>query len=151
MKTLSNISINEILKKVEAFQGCFSKDTIPSILAKKKLYYIINLDDIGLGTHWVLVVIEKDKVIYIDPFGQLPYQLLQDLCKSYNKPLYYSTNQLQDMKSNSCGWYCMNIILLMEKGITVPQILYEFFGNNIISNEKRLKQFFSAKKYKKYQ
>ena len=66
--------------------------------------YIINLDSkIGLGTHWVSVIIEPNKLLYFDSFGLIPPYELINLGPKY----YYNFLQYQPINSFLCGYYCL--------------------------------------------
>jgi hypothetical protein len=82
----------------------------------QKGYYILNLDDeTGMGTHWVGVIVtnKKEPNLYFDPFGMPPPDTIIEWLShpvSRLTPIY-STSELQDRKSSSCGWF---VILLFD-------------------------------------
>ena len=75
---------------------------------------VINLDDEdGSGTHWVCVVNSKDSkyVLYYDSFG-VPFidPKIYTFLKTSKKKILYNQNQIQDITSVLCGYYCLKII-----------------------------------------
>ena len=77
-------------------------------------YYIINLDDSeGPGTHWTVMRITPKFCIYFDSFG-LPAP--QDIIKYARKRIIvYNNDQVQDIMSDACGYYCLDFIKFFDK------------------------------------
>ena len=96
-ENLLDLDLGIINKK---YDGVFSRDNIPN----KNGMYIINLDSkIGLGTHWVSVIIKPNKLLYFDSFGLIPpYELINLRPKHY-----YNFLQYQPINSFLCGYYCL--------------------------------------------
>lgn len=125
------------------YRGSYSRDVIPNKLIPG--YYIINLGDSSTnGTHWTLLVISKNSALYIDSYGVIPPQSVIDICKLNNKKLLYSTAKLQSIRTNSCGWFCIALIELIEAGHHLVNILYDFFSPyEETKNEKKLLKYFN--------
>ena len=63
---LSNFEIMDYFKDVKRFNGVFSRDNSPKL---KNGVYAINLDHSkNTGTHWAVILMKKDEVIYFDNF-----------------------------------------------------------------------------------
>ena len=64
---LTNFEIMDYFKGLKGFNGVFSRNNLPKL---KYGAYVINLDHSeNTGTHWVVIYVKKDKVIYFDSFG----------------------------------------------------------------------------------
>lgn len=83
--------------------------------------YIINLassnDGTG-GTHWCAVRLDKDQALYFDPFGiPPPKKVLKWLfrwVRSNHKKIIINRTEIQNLKSNWCGQYCIACLEAME-------------------------------------
>ena len=65
--SLTNFEINDYFKDVKGFNGVFSRNDLPNL---KIGAYVINFDHSkNTGTHWVVIFVKKDEVIYFDSFG----------------------------------------------------------------------------------
>src|SRR5680860_545285 len=108
MWALSNIEINNFFKHQKDYLGTYAKDEIPMELAKKrKGALIVNLGNLATGgTHWVAILMGKNS-IYFDSFGCEPPKQVLEFMKKRGKPSFYCDRQLQDLKSSSCGWWCI--------------------------------------------
>ena len=63
---LTNFEIIDYFKDELRFNGVFSRNNLPNL---KNGTYIINLDHSeNTGTHWVVIFVKKDEVIYFDSF-----------------------------------------------------------------------------------
>lgn len=137
----SNIELLDILKNDNIkIIGVFAKDKLKNASLKYG-FYIINLDNSdGPGTHWtVLYKINDGFSLYYDSFGFPAPEEVEDLLHKYE----YNKKQIQDIKSNSCGFYCIAFIKFM---INKQDILLAFntfcnlFRSNTIDNEIILHQ-----------
>ena len=105
-ENLLNLDLGIINKK---YDGVFSRDNIPN----KNGMYIINLDSkIGLGTHWVSVIIKPNKLLYFDSFGLIPPYELINLRSTKH---YYNFLQYQPINSFLCGYYCLYFLNEFDK------------------------------------
>jgi hypothetical protein len=132
---LSNFDIEKICRKLDLpIIGVFSKDLLPK--ERKIGSYYVNLQnhDEGEGTHWVLAKIYSDDereniehiatnkkgkqvyrvgALYFDPFGlDMPKEVEEFL--SPFKPIPYSNRQIQGLKQEECGWYCIGCDYSLE-------------------------------------
>ena len=57
----------DYFKDAKGFNGVFSKNNLTKL--KKGVYIIILDHSENTGTHWVLIFVKKDEVIYFDSFG----------------------------------------------------------------------------------
>ena len=64
---LTNLEIQDYFNKEKRFNGVFSRNNLPKL---KKGAYVINLDHSeNTGTHWVVIFVKSNEVIYFDSFG----------------------------------------------------------------------------------
>ena len=141
MNTLSNFDIVDILKEYNLnyyFGGIFSKDKLPPILKRNK-FYIINLDDEkGAGTHWTALYYNKPlDSIYFDPFGFVAPVDVERIIKPY----FYNDDQIQNIETSSCGFYCIAFIKFLhdkQDKKAAFKMFIKLFKMNTIENEKVL-------------
>jgi hypothetical protein len=107
----------------------------------KNEYTVVNLDDQrNPGTHWVTVVNDPkcDFVEYFDPFGIVPPKEIHAYLKTAEKDIRYNDNQLQDIFSVRCGYFCCHYIKERSRGKAPLDVLYSFtqepsnFNENIV-------------------
>ena len=61
------MEIQDYFKNEKRFNGVFLRNNLPNL---KDGAYVINLDHSkNTGTHWVVIFVKKDEVIYFDSFG----------------------------------------------------------------------------------
>lgn len=154
LKAISNIQIEHYYKNNPYFGGIYMKDEIPRLQHQK--FYIINLDSsTGNGTHWVLVYnVAPDEIFYFDPMG-IPYppRNVLDAMRKTKKPATFNIDDIQSMRSESCGYYCMFIAdhALMEDQfyINFKKLIHKYFSYNNwkgeVENEKILEEYFHKK------
>ena len=108
--------------------------------------YIINLDSkIGLGTHWVSVIIKSNKLLYFDSFGLIPPYELINLRSKY----YYNFLQYQPINSFLCGYYCLyffnefNKLIITDSIEKFNKIIEPFHINDFEYNDNFIKKYFT--------
>ena len=75
-----------------------------------EMLIILNLDDSNDikyqgGTHWTAIYKKGNDVLYFDSFGIKPPK---EVTQYFNNELIaYNTYQIQELKSNNCGKYCI--------------------------------------------
>ena len=130
---LSNHSIDKYLQLIgldNKFYKSSSKDLLPKRLENDKVM-IINLDDMnGIGTHWVCIINSKDSkyVLYYDSFGikYIDPKIFKFL-KSSGKEILYNQNQIQDISTVLCGYYCLKMIKdVMLNGLTYQDAINKY-------------------------
>jgi hypothetical protein len=97
---LSNKDLDQLVKyyKIKKYHGCFVDDRMPSKLSNG--FYIINLDG---NSHWTCLLKDGKKYFYFDSYGFLASEEIEEQIGEY----IYSTDQLQNMNSSSCGYFCI--------------------------------------------
>jgi hypothetical protein len=138
---LNSLQIENMLKDINNYGGVYSKDQIPKNL-KKNYWYVVNMQNEkdGNGTHWVCFKYNST-IIYWDSFGFPPPKEIMKLSK---KGLLYSTKEIQNIKSTSCGWFCIAIIRLdaLDNDKLTPKAHYQKiinkFSDDSTENEQLL-------------
>lgn len=135
-----------MLKNVKYFNGVFMKDE----LRNKKLahgFYIFNLDlSKNDGTHWTMCKYsEREGVEYFDSYGCPPPEELMIFFRQSNKEVRFNTTILQHLMSKSCGYFCVYMILEMNKGRSFYKVLMDFDIDDVLKNELFIKQYFKLK------
>ena len=126
--------------------GIFMKNEMPTKPVNG--CYVINLQSStqGNGTHWTGLFIYKKMSYYFDSFGASPPK------KKKVGHLLYNNWIIQDLKSEACGWYCLEFLLYMWKNrqnINLKEVFNQFVNNfqdDTLRNDEILRQFF-AKTY----
>ena len=153
MKALSNFDINKYYIKNPYYGGCYSRDLlkkVPHSITSTQRIYVVNIDpsysDNG-GTHWIAVsTLNPQFGIIFDPFGVDPTEDCIDFVKNQcnRKYIYCNTNSVQDISSDSCGYFCLYVLDQLLLGKRFTEIL-STFSTNRLDNEKMLKNYFKIK------
>ena len=141
LEELSNDDIDSYLKKFPLYRGTYSCRHLPKI---EKGVYIVNMDisPNGGGTHWTLVSnLEPKRIIYFDPFGLPPNTFTDKWMRSSHKPLFYSNLDYQNLDSNACGYFCVDVAQQLLKGRKIDDVI-KGFSKNTMSNEHKLEYIF---------
>jgi len=64
----------------------------------------------GVSSHWVCIVNKPDSkyIEYFDSFGVPPPDSFLEYMRRSNKQPVGTTNEIQNINSDACGWYCVN-------------------------------------------
>ena len=146
MNALSNIDITRILGESDiTINGVLSKDLLPHEIQSG--WYIINLENHndGGGTHWTCFYKSPDNgtdSIYFDSFG---FDAPEHLHKSLG--VYeYNNQEIQDIESSCCGYFCIGLIKFAKDINVRPQIaMHRFkahFSRHTVLNDFRLRILF---------
>lgn len=117
--------------------------------------YIINLQDSdqGNGTHWVACFIRGKHAMYYDSFGKImPNDVILFLKKKCNR-IVYSIDQIQNLASDACGYYCLAALHFFTKyskmkdfGFGINKFNQPFNTDNTRVNERILDEYFTKNK-----
>tara|TARA_R110002167_G_scaffold172178_4_gene370454 strand:+ start:2278 stop:2724 length:447 start_codon:yes stop_codon:yes gene_type:complete len=139
---ISNFDLEKIADDMHLdLIGVFSKDNLP----KERIVgsYIINLQDQddGGGTHWTAFkIFPMKQACYFDSFGfDAPVEVGRFL--EPFKPIATNNRQIQAVKSDLCGYFCLAFIDFMndKRGAEIYDKYDDFlnsFTNNLKSNDK---------------
>ena len=86
----------------------FSRSNLPNNV--KKGAYVINLDHSeNTGTHWVVIFMKSNEVIYFDSFGleHIPKEIMNTIGNINIKSNIF---RIQDNNSIMCGYFCILFI-----------------------------------------
>ena len=126
-----NISIKNVLSRDQ---------TVPH--NHKLAIFIYNLEPSYLGgSHWVSTYVKDNVINYFDSFGLLPFQELVDHAKRKNLTLLHQNQQIQNLYTTTCGYYCLYFLNEMHKGRDYFDLL-SVFSNDTNKNEKFIENYF---------
>ena len=127
-----NIPINDVLSRDE---------NVPH--NHRQALFIYNLEPSYMsGSHWVATYV-KDKVInYFDSFGLPPFQEMVNHARKKNLTLLHQNNQIQNLLTTTCGYFCLYFLNEMNKGKSYFDLLEVFNIYDTTKNEKFLEQYF---------
>jgi hypothetical protein len=111
---LSNFDLEELSEHYGfPLSKVLMKDEL-KVVPPKSGNFIINLQSSsqGNGTHWVCLAIRGKQSFYCDSFGVLMPQEVITFCKRIPKShLSYNDFGFQHIKSETCGWYCVGLLI----------------------------------------
>lgn len=137
---LSNIDLEDMARKDDLdLIGVYSKNKLPT--ERQVGSYIINMQDFedGSGTHWIAFkIFENGKACYFDSFGTIFPEDIGEFLKMF-KPVAVNNRQIQDPKSEMCGWFCLSFIKYFNNFDTKKNDVFEAFDDflNIFSNDAK--------------
>lgn len=123
IKSLTNHELNKYadILNIRSFRGTYMRNALPKQLNATESA-IVNLDDAsGPGTHWVCYYKTPSESFYFDSFGLEPPD---ELTNYLNRPLHYSTNEIQERGSVICGHLCLHVLKELSQGKTFREIIY---------------------------
>jgi hypothetical protein len=140
MKLLTSYNIDELCVQYDIkIQGIYCRDEIPEHLHEG--WYILNLDkQSGDGTHWCCWYIGENN-LYFDSFGFPPPKELEHKLKTFT----YNAKKIQNLNSDSCGWFCLYTIKYCEERGNAPRAFHQYlslFSDKYATNEKILERAF---------
>ena len=102
-------------KNETKFHGVYSRDNLPKI---KHGAYVTNLDEYSdIGTHWIVLYVQKNDVTYFDCFG------VEDISKEikafiHKKNIKTNIFRIQAYDSIMCWYFRIGFIDFMLAGKT---------------------------------
>jgi hypothetical protein len=89
------------------------------------------------GQHWMVFVKNNTKGYYFDSYGQHPstYPDVKEALSSSVDTVYWSSERLQSLTTNTCGDYCILFCHLIHRGWTMEDIVTTL--QSIGASEKR--------------
>ena len=82
--------------------------------------------------HWQSLCVKKDIAFFFDSFGQAPPQIIVENIKT---PIYYNNEQIQDLKSEHCGLFCVYFLYFINKYKDYNKAMKEMLKHFHIYNE----------------
>ena len=109
----------------------------------RQALFIYNLEPSYLsGSHWVSTYVKDNVINYFDSFGLPPFQEIVNHARKKNLTLLHQDNQIQNINTTTCGYFCLYFLNEMNKGKTYFDILKVFDIHNTMNNEKILERYF---------
>lgn len=148
---MNTVQLTRIMDKISCdthFLGVLPCDYLPqSPLRKLPSSVIFNTDTSNLpGQHWLAIYINEDGVSnFFDSFGNKPDhsrfpKIIQDFLKINSRVVRYSTVQVQDFSSDTCGQHCVFFLYHMAKGHDYDYVL-KLYSGDFIKNDKCVSVF----------
>ena len=108
----------------------------------KLALFIYNLEPQYLfGSHWVSTWVKNNVINYFDSFGLPPFQELLNHAKRKNLTLLHQDQQLQNLYTSTCGYFCLYFQNEMNKGVDYFDLL-QVFSSDTYKNEEFIEKYF---------
>ena len=111
---LTSFEIQRYYQNEPIFNGVCSGNNIPKTI--KDGEYVIKLDEYeDVGTHWIALFCNRNKILYFDSFGveHVPKEIKKILG---NKNIIANIFRVQANDSVMCGYFCIGFIDFMLAG-----------------------------------
>ena len=109
----------------------------------KQALFIYNLEPSYMsGSHWVATYVKNGIINYFDSFGMPPFQEIVDHAKRKNITLLHQSDQIQNLLTTTCGYFCLYFLNEMSKGRSYYDLLKVFNIHNTMKNEKYIENYF---------
>ena len=127
-----NIPINNVLSRDESSRH-----------NHKQALFIYNLEPSYMsGSHWVATYVKNGIINYFDSFGMPPFQEIVNHAKRKNTTLLHQSDQIQNLLTTTCGYFCLYFLNEMNKGRSYYDLLKVFNSHNTMENEKYIENYF---------
>lgn len=113
--------------RVPTYLGAFPCDQLP-VAVPNKAFLIVNTDPSqGVGRHWQTIAVCRRTAYFFDSFGRRPYgrQLLAWLRRRFHR-VVWSEARSQRATEETCGPYCVYVIMRMHRGASFRQLVRQF-------------------------
>ena len=136
---LTNLEIQDYFKNEKRFNGVYSRNNLPKL---KGGAYVINLDHSkNTATHWVVIFVREDEVIYFDSSGieYIPEEIKKVIG---NKNIKTNIFRIQDYDSIMCDYFCILLIEFMLNNKTLTYFTNLFSPCDFKKNDEIIKRYF---------
>lgn len=147
--TLSTSDIDNMMKDIPQYRGCFPKDYLNNLKPNTHEYLVLNTDNLGgPGIHWVAVCNkpDSDMIEFFDSYGAPIPETILNYMKKSGKQVVGTNNEIQGLNSKACGAYAVNYLKRRYNNESIYDILYSFSFNNLSFNDEILKNQLKQKK-----
>jgi hypothetical protein len=152
--TTSNTDLEKLAKQMNIkLNGVVSKDELNTIPYESGLIITNLANNDKSGTHWTSIIIynngNKLKPLYMDSYGMVMPNEIENYLKKLDKHIPYSNRQIQQIFTEVCGFYCLSLAYYLQYKRKHNDILQDFndwlsmFSDKESENEKILKESFS--------
>ena len=120
---LSNTDIKSYVKilNIRNFRGCFMRDELKNLKPHKIECGILNLNlSNEPGSHWVCWFKKNNSNYYFNSFGLPPPR---ELIEYLGSPILHSTFQLQGLKDQNCGKWCLIVLKRLSQGYDYEDLI----------------------------
>lgn len=101
----------------------------------------LELSDMS-GSRRVAAFVKSNIINYFNSFVMLPFQEIVNHARGKNKTLLHQNNQIQNIKTTTCCYFCLNFLSEMTEGNSYYDLLKVFDIHNTMKNKKFLEQYF---------
>ena len=139
---ISNFDLLEWCKYLKIpIKNVLSQDqTIPR--NHKLSLFIYNLEPSYMsGSHWVATYVKDNVINYFDSFGLPPFQEILDHAKRRNLTLLHQNQQIQNLYTTTCGFFCLYFLNEMHQNVDYFDLL-QVFDTDTNKNEKFIENYF---------
>lgn len=138
--------VNNKLKQVPNYQGCFTLQEFIQLTLKNG-YYCILINKGNDTGHFVTLQLIGNNANYYDSFGiPPPKAIINKLNKIKGIKINFSDIDIQGYKSTDCGLFSIYLISNLSKGLN-PQTIYSNFSmkeKTLPHNDKIVEQFYKG-------
>ena len=110
--------------------------------------FIYNLEPSYMsGSHWVATYVKDNVINYFDSFGMPPFREILDHAKRKNLTLLHQNQQIQNLYTTTCGYFCLYFLNEMHKGGGYQGDyfhLLQVFDFDTNKNEKFIEKYFQS-------
>ena len=108
----------------------------------KLAIFIYNLEPSYMGgSHWISTYAKVNVINYFDSFGLPPFQEMVNHATKKNLTLLHQNQQIQNLYSNTCGYFCLYFLNEMNKGVDYLDLL-QVFSSDTYKNEEFIEKYF---------
>ena len=93
------------------------------------------------GSHWVATYVKDGVINYFDSFGMPPFRETVHQAKERNLTLLYQNQQIQNLYTNTCGYFCRYFLNEMHKNVDYFKLL-QVFSFDTMKNELFIEKYF---------
>ena len=139
---MSNFDLLEWCKYLKIpIKNVLSRDqTVPH--NHKLSLFIYNLEPSYMsGSHWVATYVKDNAINYFDSFGMPPFQEILDHAKERNLTLLHQDQQIQNLYTTTCGYFCLYFLNEMHKNVDYFDLL-QVFSFDTMKNELFIEKYF---------
>ena len=109
----------------------------------RQALFIYNLEPSYMsGSHWVSTYVKDNVINYFDSFGLPPFQEMVNHARKKNLTLLHQNNQIQNLLTTTCGYFCLYFLNEMNKGKSYFDLLEVFDIYDTTKNERFLARYF---------
>ena len=94
-------------------------------------------------SHWVATYVRDNVNNYFDSFGMPPFQEMVNHTKRKNLTLLHQNQQIQNLYTTTCGYFCLYFLNEIHKGKSYFDLL-QVFSFDTDKNEKFIEKYFAA-------